>query len=226
MVINYIFFKRITSFVYIIHMYARLIRVNLATALIYRHKDRLYAGCGLCHQACSSRRGDCQACNVASPVFYHLIIQRRVSVLQSVYVRICLFPLGVVQRECATLLCHLDRRPVGRKCQRLVYRHRKSRSLWSSITEAHCGKHISFRCCSKSSASSSQSLVADFLPQIQFCGFNFFRFWIGLYFGNDFINFFHFQIDNVVHQSLSTSDVLSEKVKVKFCFGCERIFYV
>jgi cytochrome bd-type quinol oxidase subunit 1 len=94
------------------------------------HAYYLKKGCGLCHQACSSRRGDCQACNVASPVFYHLIIQRRVSVLQSVYVRICLFPLGVVQRECATLLCHLDRRPVGRKCQRLVYK----RNFWRFLT--------------------------------------------------------------------------------------------
>ena len=78
MVIDDVFLESVARLVNEVDMYFRVVRVNLAPTFVHGQEYRFDAGCGLRHEAGRPRRGNGEASDVASSVFYHVFIQFRV----------------------------------------------------------------------------------------------------------------------------------------------------
>ena len=99
--------ERVSRLIHEIHMHIGIVRIHLATTLIYRHKDWFYSACCLSHQTCRSCRCNSQTGNISPAVFLHILIQLRVGFLDTVYERIVLLSFRVVNTECPALFRHL-----------------------------------------------------------------------------------------------------------------------
>ena len=104
--IDDILLERIAHIVDEIHMYVGIAGVDLATAFVDRHEDRLYATGGLRHQAGGACRCYGKASDVATPILHHIVVKFGGSLLDTPHKRIVLLALGIVDLESPTLLCH------------------------------------------------------------------------------------------------------------------------
>ena len=109
MVIDDVFLESVTRLVNEVDMYFRVVRVDLAPTFVHGQEYRFDAGCGLRHEAGRPRRGNGEASDVASSVFYHVFIQFRVSLTQTVDERVVLFAFGVEDFKCPAFFGHLYR---------------------------------------------------------------------------------------------------------------------
>ena len=60
-----------------INMHVLVVRVHFSSSLVNRQEYGFYTGSRLRHQTGCSRRGNRQASNVTTTVFYHLLIHFR-----------------------------------------------------------------------------------------------------------------------------------------------------
>ena len=91
MVIDDVFLEGIARLIDEVDMYFRVVRVDLAPAFVHGQEYRFNPRGGLCHETGRPRRGDGEASDVASSVFYHVFVQFRVCLAQAVDERVVLF---------------------------------------------------------------------------------------------------------------------------------------
>ena len=221
-----IFFECISCFVYKIYMYIRIVRINLSSAFVNRQEYRFDTGSCLCHQTGSSGWSNCQAGNVTATVFLHVLIQFRVSCCQALDERIILFTFAIVYFESTTFFGHFHWRTVCAESYCLVYFFREFCRFFRSVTQSQCSKHITFCSDTYTSTATLSTLLVDFLPKCAFCMFYFFIFRIFVNLGHDTFDFLEFEVDDIIHDTLSKSHVFLEQVKIKISIRFERIHYI
>ena len=64
------------------------------------------------------------------------------------------------------------------------------------------------------------------MPEVKLGLFNFFSFRIRFNFSDNFINFLGFKINNVIHYSLSLTNMIGKKREVEFSLRSKWILYV
>ena len=102
--VNNVFLKRVTVLVCEVHMYCRVVGIDLPAALVHGHEYRLNARCSLCHNAYGTGGRDCKTGNITTTVLLHILVQPGISLAKTVDERIVLLALDIEYLECTSLL--------------------------------------------------------------------------------------------------------------------------
>ncbi|MNL58448.1 hypothetical protein D3C87_1820840 [compost metagenome] len=102
----------------------------------------------------------------------------------------------------------------------------KCSSFITTISQTHSRQHIAFCGNANPCSSSLFSLGLDIYPQIHFCAFNFISFRIFSYLFKNRIYLFKFQIYNIIHNALSSMNMLFKQIPIELRFGSERLIYI
>ncbi len=168
-----VFLERVSHLVHKVDMHISIIRIHFPTTFVHRHEHRLYTTRGLCHQARGTSRCYSQTGYISTTIFRHILIKLRIGILQAHYERIVCLTCSIINSESTTLASHCHRRAIGSKRQTAMHLHRKIRSLLCSITQPHCGYHVTLGRYANTRTASHAALTLDFLPQMVFCLFHF-----------------------------------------------------
>src|SRR5664280_1538223 len=101
--------------------------------------------------------------------------------------------------------------------------NRKTCSLIAAISQSKARKHISLCSYSDSGSSSFFRFLPYVAPEVFLNMFYLFNFRVGIYFSKDNINLFKFKINNVIHHTLSQSNMFFIQIIVKFSLICKWI---
>ena len=214
-VVDDVFFEGVANLVDEVYVHVGIAWVHLATTLVDRHEDGLYAAGGLRHQRSGARGCYGQAGNVAASVLHHVVIQLRVGLPHSLYEGVLRLALGIVYLECATLASHLDARTVGVKRQRLMHLDRKVGGLLSTIAQAHGGYHVALGGNTHTRTSALCTLGLYLLPQVHLGPLHLHRLRVALHLLHDKVYLLQLQVYDVVHQALGLLHVVAEQLVVE-----------
>ncbi len=98
--------------------------------------------------------------------------------------------------------------------------------LFGAVTQIQSRQHIAFGSSTHTGSAALGCFGFDLFPEYAFCAFNFGVFGIGINLFEYPVDFFHFQIDDIVHDALSQRHVFFEKLIIKTCFCCKRFIYI
>ena len=104
--------------------------------------------------------------------------------------------------------------------------YREFGGFGSAVSQSERGEHISLSGCAATGAATLKGLVAYLLPQIQFCAFHLCGFRIGFDLFDDGVDFFHLEIDYIIHYALGFAHVIGKKSEIELSLGGERILYI
>ena len=215
--------KGVARLVHIIYMYVRVVRVHLAAALVDGQEDGLDAGRGLRHEARGAGGGDGEAGNVASAELRHAFVECRIGFAQAGDEGVVLLAFGVVDLEGATVAGQLDGRGVGGQGECLLYLFGHVGSLFRTVTEVEGCQHVTLGGDAYAGASAHECLATDALPEFAFGTLDLVSLGVGIDLLEDLVDLLRLEVDDVVHDALSQSDVLLEQVEVEMGIGCEGV---
>ena len=225
-VIDVVLFELFAHIVHESHFGILVRRVDLAATLIDGTENRFDARRGLRHERGGSRRGDGQHGDIASSVFYHFGVELRIGLPDAADHRVLLLLACIENFERSALCGHLYRGAVGFQCEGLLYLHGESRRFGRTVTESQCCEHVAFGRDAQSRTTSFAGHRADLFPEFEFHAANVFVFGIGGDLIDDQLDFFQFQVDDVVHHTHRLLDVLLEFLEVERRFFGERFVHV
>ena len=221
-----ILFVTVTHFIYKINMNILIIRIYFATTLIDRHKDWFNTTGSLRHQRCCPGRGNRKTGNISTTIFCHILIKLGISFFNTENERVLLLTLGIINFEGSTLFSHRNRASICIQSQCLMNRYSKISSFLSTIAQSHCSNHIPFSRNTDTGTTPQSTLLFNLLPKMTFSSLYLLILRIIANLIQNQINLFHFQINDIIHDTLSQLSMFKEELIVKSCFLGERMIYV
>ena len=98
--------------------------------------------------------------------------------------------------------------------------------LFGTVTVAHGGNHIALGSRAHSGATALQGAFLYLVPQIELSALHLVGLGVGLDFLDNLVDFLHFEVDDVVHDSLGQHHMLVEEVEIEIGLRRERINYI
>ena len=120
-----------------------------------------------------------------------------------------------VDGECAAFFGHSDGGAVGCESQLFVDFRGEGVGLVGAVGQAEGGEHVTFGSDAQSSTAALQRLLADLEPEFFLHALHRLAFRIAFDLGQDGIDFFQLQVDDVVHQPLCALYMLAESRHVE-----------
>ena len=207
-------------------MHLRVVGVHLAASLIDGHEHGFYSARGLRHERCGACGCYREACDVASSVLGHLLIELGVGLTYACYHGVVLLALRVVDCECSALACHLHAAAVGREAQRLLHLHGEVRGLLCAVAQSECRQHVAFGRDAYARAAAHAALAKYLLPEVSFALLHLLALRVGIDFVEDEAYLLQLKVYDVIHDALCPPDVVAEEVEVESCVARERFAYV
>ena len=225
-VVDVVFLELFARFILIVHMRVLVGGVDLAAALVDRAEHRLDARRGLRHERRGTRGGDGQHGDVAAADLLHLGVEFRVGLADAGDHRIVLLLGCVVDREGTALGGHLHRSPVSLDSQRLLHLDGECDRLLGTVYQSQCGEHVAFGRDAEARTAALLRHAEDLLPQLQFHAAHVLVLGVGGDLLDDLLDFFQFEVDDVVHHAHGHGHVRPELVEIELRILLERVVHI
>ena len=210
MMVNVVLLELLARFVLEVHMRVVVRGVDLAAALIDRAEDRLDARRGLRHERRRTRRSDRQHGDIAASHPAHLLVERRIGLADAGDHRVVELARGVVEREGPAFFGHLDRCAVGSQGQGFVHLDGECDRFVRTVAHPQRGDHVAFGGDAQAGAAAFECHFAHFFPEVALHVADIGLFGVGVDLGDDLLDLFQFQVDDVVHHAHGLAHVVAE----------------
>src|SRR3712207_6329419 len=96
-----------------------------------------------------------------------------------------------------------------------MHRNREISGFLRTIAQSQSRKHVALGRDSHTRTATLTALFLDFLPQMILGVFHLVALWVTLNLAHDKLYLLHFQVNDVIHDTLSQADMFLELIKIK-----------
>ena len=96
-----------------------------------------------------------------------------------------------------------------------MYVHREICGFLSAIAQPHGRQHVTFGRDTQARTASKPTLMLYFIPKMVLGSFHLLALWVLFYLSHDHVDFFHFKVDNIIHDTLSQLYMFGEFAIIK-----------
>ena len=223
---QYVVFFKVVAVLVLDHFVFRgvfIVGVDFLAAFIAHQKHRFDARGGLGADTHGAGGGNGEQSDVAAAVLHHLGVEFRVGLGQTLDEGIQLLAVGVVEGETAALFGHVDRGAVGGAGEGALHLDGELGGFVGAVTQTHAGQHVALGGDAQAGAAAFEAFHLDVEPEVALHALDVVAFGVAVDFGEDFVDLFKFEVDEVVHEALCLGDVVAEFIEIERGFGSEGV---